>query len=136
MAGGEAAPDVAAADDDGNLHPESEDFLHLARDFLHDLGRNGFAAAAFAQRFPAQFQDDAFVGGLIHGGPKIDQKWKSWGGKTSKKLGRAHSPLAFELHFLEAKCALAGGDNQLVVRAGNCAGLASTPGDNRRAEDF
>ncbi len=53
MTGGESAPDVAAADDDRDLHPEVVDLLHLARDFLHDLRRDRVAAAGFAERFTA-----------------------------------------------------------------------------------
>ena len=63
MAGGEPAPDVAAADDDRDLDAEVVDLLYLARDLLHDLGRNRFFRAGFAQRFAAQFEDDASVGG-------------------------------------------------------------------------
>ena len=60
----ESAPDISAADDDRNLHAEIADFLHPLGDLAHDLGRNVFAPAAFVQRFTAQFEDDAFVGGL------------------------------------------------------------------------
>ena len=53
MAGGQSAPDIAAADDDRDLHPEVVNLFYLPRDFLDDLRRDRVAAAGFTQRFAA-----------------------------------------------------------------------------------
>ena len=53
MTGGEAAPDIAAADDNRNLHAEVVDLLHLPRNFLNDLRRDRVAPACFSERFTA-----------------------------------------------------------------------------------
>ena len=63
MAGGQSAPDIAAADDDRSLDAERLHFLDALSDFAHDLRRDVFARAAFAESFAAQFEDDAFVNG-------------------------------------------------------------------------
>ena len=60
---GNAAEDVAAADDDADLYAEFDDFFYLA-DNLHD----GFAVDTEGiiahQGFAGQFQQDSFVFGL------------------------------------------------------------------------
>ena len=48
LAGG-AAPDVAAADDDGHLHAEGADLLDGFGDVEDDLGRDVVGAADLAQ---------------------------------------------------------------------------------------
>ena len=140
MAGGEAAPDVAAADDDRDLHAEVVHLLHLPRDLLHDLRRDVVAPARFAERFAAQFEDDAFVGGrgTFHLGGDDRSEMQTWGGKTAQKLGGAHPAFSFELHFV------AGGDapRPVATRTSASLGERSDPGslprlrDDRGAEDF
>ena len=71
MRGGQAAPDVSAANNDRNLDPEIADFLHALSYFADDLRRDILAGATLLQRFAAQLKDDAFVHGrarfTLHG---------------------------------------------------------------------
>ena len=61
MAGRQTAPDIAAADHDRSLDAERFDLLDALSDLAHDLRRDVFAGAAFAQSFAAQLEDDALV---------------------------------------------------------------------------
>jgi hypothetical protein len=61
---------------------------------------------------------------------------ETWGGKTSKKLRRAHPSFAFELDFVEAERILAGRDHGRLVRPENGSGFSTSARHDRRAEDF
>jgi hypothetical protein len=69
--GRQTAPDISSADHDRNLYPEIANLLHALGYFADDLRRDIVAAAAFLERFPAQFENDAFVHGrarfTLHG---------------------------------------------------------------------
>ena len=57
---GEPAPDVAAADDDGDVDAALTDFLDLLRD-IFDNSRVDAEALIAGKRFTTEFQDNAFI---------------------------------------------------------------------------
>ena len=60
-AGGHAAEDVAAADDDGRLDAHALDFGHVLRDLGGDIGID--AVGLFAHEgFAGDFEEDSLVG--------------------------------------------------------------------------
>ena len=69
--GGRAAPDVAAADNDGDLDAEAVDFLDGEGDVADDLGGDVVGAAGLAERLTADLEDDAAVTNLL-GGIHVD----------------------------------------------------------------
>ena len=61
-AGGDAAEDVAAADDDGGLDAHALDFGDVLGDLRRD-GRIDAVGLLAHQGFAGEFEEDAFVGG-------------------------------------------------------------------------
>jgi hypothetical protein len=58
-------PDVAAADDDRDLHAHGVDFGHFGGDLVGHARVDDFLRAL--EHFAAQFQDDAFIDGFLGG---------------------------------------------------------------------
>jgi hypothetical protein len=74
VAGGETAPDIAAADDEGEFDAGSAGIRDLGGDFLDDFGADAVAAAGLPEDFAAEFEDNPFVaelGRLGHAGSGI-----------------------------------------------------------------
>ena len=65
VARGDAAEDVAAADDDRRLDAQALHFLDVARDLRRHGGIDAVCVVAH-QRFAGQLQEDALVGRLGH----------------------------------------------------------------------
>ena len=62
---------------------------------------------------------------------------RSWGGKTAQKVSGAHPAFSFQLHFLEAEGAAAGGDEDFqVVRREDRSRVADTLIADCCAKDF
>jgi hypothetical protein len=101
MACGDSAPDIAAADDDRDLHAHLVDFLDLLCNPENDLGRDAVLAPAFAEGFTADFEDDSpefrlrfggANGALFRGGHRAQSEYErlsAWEGKftTTKEPG-------------------------------------------------
>jgi len=64
VAGGEAAPDVAPADDEGEFHAELGGVGDLGSDFLNDFRADALVAAWLAEHLAAEFQNNSFVADL------------------------------------------------------------------------
>ncbi len=64
VAGGEASPDVAAADDHGCFDAHFMNFLNLSGDSGDDSGGDAFGGSAVFKGFSTHLENDAFVTGF------------------------------------------------------------------------
>ena len=92
-AGGDAAEDIAAADDDGGLDAHRLDFGDVERDLRGHGGIDAVVGLAH-QGFAGEFEKDAFVGGSGRRGHEAEIIAWGWGlgARARAQVGQGQSP--------------------------------------------